>query len=77
MHDLINNIENEKNYSKGLIKEYNEYGDLKYAGYLNEKRNGKGKEYRDICELIFEGEYLYNFKLKGKLYRNKRLEYEG
>jgi len=28
-------------------------------------------------ELIFEGEYLYNFKIKGKEFNEGRLEYEG
>ena len=27
--------------------------------------------------LYFEGEYLYNYKLKGKYYLNNHLEYEG
>ena len=33
--------------------------------YLNEKRNGKGKEYNDDGELTFEGEYI-NGKRNGK-----------
>ena len=33
--------------------------------------------YYDNGKLIFEGEYLYNFKLKGKEYVNEKLEYEG
>ena len=36
----------------------------------------KGKEYwNDI--LIFEGEYLNGYKLKGKYYKYGKLEYEG
>ena len=31
-------------------------------------RNGFGKEYDFSGKLNFEGEYLYNHKLKGKLY---------
>ena len=27
--------------------------------------------------LLFEGEYLYDFKIKGKCYLNEKLEYEG
>ena len=27
--------------------------------------------------MIFEGEYLYNYKLKGKFFKNGKLEYEG
>ena len=30
-----------------------------------------------VKELIFEGEYLYNFKIKGKEFNEGRLEYEG
>ena len=42
---------------------------------MNGKRSGKGKEYNDKCDLIFEGEYLYEHKLKGKEYINGRLEF--
>ena len=51
---------------------------LKYEGeYLNGKKNGKGKEYNQDGELIFEGDYLYGFRLKGKEYINNRVEFEG
>ncbi len=51
------------------MKEYNEYGKLEFEGeYLNEKRNGKGKEYVE-GKLKFEGEYLNGFRInKGKEY---------
>ena len=43
-------------------------GELEFEGeYLNGQRNGKGKEYYNN-KLIFEGEYLYDYKIKGKLY---------
>ena len=42
---------------------------------MNDKRYGQGKEYYN-GKSPFEGEYLYNFKLKGKFYINKKLEYE-
>ena len=46
----------EENIKKKL-KEYKNL--LKYEGeYLNEKRNGKGKEYDIRGNIIFEGEYL-------------------
>ena len=45
--------------------------------YLNGEKNGNGKEYNYDGKLIFEGEYLYGYKLKGKYYINERLEYEG
>ena len=51
---------------------------IKYEGdYLNGKRNGKGKEYNTKGQLIFEGEYLYNSKKKGKAFIKGKLEFEG
>ena len=66
----------------GLMKDVKEcldhYNILIYeAEYLNDKKCGKGKEYNDKGTLLFEGEFLYNFKLKGKEYINGKLEYEG
>ena len=63
----------------GFGKEYNSEGKLKYEGkYLNGQKNGKGKEYYEKDgSLKFEGEYLYDFKMKGKFYVNSKLEYEG
>ena len=53
-------------------------GKLRYEGnFLNDKRNGKGKEYNIKGNLYFEGEYLYDFKIKGKNYINEKVEYEG
>ena len=43
---------------------------------MNNKKNGKGKEYNGNGELKFEGIYLYNFKLRGKEYIEEKLEYE-
>ena len=40
-------------------------------------KNGKGKEYSYSGKLMFEGEYLYNYKYKGNYYINESLEYEG
>ena len=49
-----------------------------YEGeFKNKNRNGKGKEYNFKGELKFEGEYLYDYKRKGKAYVNKKLEFEG
>ena len=36
--------------------------------YINNKKNGKVKEYNDYGQLIFEREYLYESKIKGKAY---------
>ena len=33
--------------------------------YLNNNRHGKGKEYHN-GQIIFDGEYLYDMKRKGK-----------
>ena len=40
------------------------------------KRKGKGKEYH-YDKIIFEGEYLYNNRIRGKEYVNEILEFEG
>ena len=74
--DLIKTKQHKEKYIK---KEYDYiYGILIFEGeYLNGKRNGKGKEYDFKGKLKFEGEYLYNYKLKGKYYINEKLEYEG
>ena len=69
---------NGKRNGKG--KEYNSNGILKYEGYYKDgKRNGKGKEYFSNEEiLIFEGDYLYNSRIKGKEYfTNGKLDFEG
>ena len=62
-------------------KEYNSYNDkLLFEGeYLNEKKNGKGKEYYYNGELIFEGEYKNgNRNGKGREYNiNGKLKFEG
>ena len=69
-----NIINGEKN---GYFKEYDHFKKIFFEGeYRNGKRNGKGKEY-DLNNLIFEGEYLYDWRIKGKAYIDKRLEYEG
>ena len=67
----------ELKFGKGCIKEYKN-NILIYEGkYLEGKRNGEGKEYDNSGEIIFEGEYLYGFKHKGKEYNNKKLIFEG
>ena len=76
-------IKYEVNYINGDIngkgKELTyDHNSLIYEGeYLNGKREGKGKEYNNAGDLIFEGEYFYGYKKKGKAYVNKILEYEG
>ena len=64
---------------KYMEKEKNDWIDSKlFEGeYLDGKINGKGKEYNLKGKLIFEGEYLYNYKIKGKCYLNGKLEFEG
>ena len=41
----------------------------------NDKNKIHFKQYKN--ELKFVGEYLYDYRLKGKYYINERLEYEG
>ena len=61
----------------GKGKEYNKNGELIFEGdYSNGKRNGKGKEYENN-KLIFEGEFLYGYRIRGKEYVNEKLIYEG
>ena len=46
--------------------------------YLNNKLNGKVKEYYKNGQLKFEGEYLYDHKRKGKEYfDNGKIKFEG
>ena len=61
----------------GIFKTFNYKGQPSFEGeYINGKRNGKGKEYFE-GNLIFEGEYLYDHKIKGKEYVNGKIEFEG
>ena len=53
---------------------------MKFEGeYLNGERKGKGKEYKDKSrEILFEGIYLYDNRIKGKEYhKNGNLDFEG
>jgi len=61
----------------GKGKDYNDNHIIFEGQYLNGLKNGKGKEYDKEGNLIFEGEYLYNYKIKGREYINGKLEYEG
>ena len=90
-YQFRNKLNNEERTETGEIirKQYNYYtGELIFGGTLfnGKKWNGKGKEYyydntgnridtKGI--LIFEGEYLYGFRKKGREYLHGRLEYEG
>ena len=72
----VNYLNGEKN---GSGKEFNFFDNrLQFEGeYLNDKKNGKGKEYNNVGALIFDGEYLYGYKRRGKGYVKGRMEYEG
>ena len=60
-----------------MEKEYEIFSEKFYEGeFLNEQRNGYGKEYDEYGNL-FEGEYLYGFRLRGKEYIKGILSYEG
>ena len=61
----------------GLFKLYDSEGNLEdECEFLNGKYNGKKKEYKN-SKLIFDGEYLYDHKIRGKDYINGILEFEG
>ena len=68
-------------FKKGFVYQKNQYGKNIFAEeYFNGERSGKGKEYNDNEDLIFEGEYLNgkNWKGKGKeYYSNGQLKFEG
>ena len=56
-YDENGSISYELKNGNGKVKEYNNNGILEFDGeYLEGKRNGKGKEYDDLGELIIEGE---------------------
>ena len=64
---------------KGLVMEFKKYQSFPiFIGeYVNEERNGKGKEYYDYG-LKFEYEYLNGKSIgKGKEYFDKKLKFEG
>ena len=61
-------------------KTYNESFQIYFAfegECKNNQKEGKGKEYIVDNQLVFEGEYLYNQKLRGKSYIDNKLEFEG
>ena len=62
----------------GNLKIFNEKGELKFEGNIeNGKKNGRAKEYNGK-NLIFEGEYLFGEKNGyGKEYNNNNLIFEG
>ena len=74
-YDIDNNIVYEIKEGKGLIKEYDEIGNLEFEGeYLNGERNGKGKEINNFGCIIFEGEYLNGIRNgKGKEYNDENI----
>ena len=74
-------IENGIKHGKGKLYHYDE---VIYEGeFLKGKKNGKGKEYHYDYQnkknlLIFEGEFLNNYRLKGKeFYKNDKVKFEG
>ena len=69
--DFINGQKNgkyKKYYNNKLVIE---------REYKDDKKYGKGKYYnKDIGELEFEGEYLYDWKIKGKEYIKGKLRWK-
>jgi len=82
-YDNKNNFIYEIKDGKGLFKKYNNTGEKLFGDYeyIHGEKNGKAKEYYfyDNSKLIFEGEYLNGFKIKGKEYydRNGHIKFEG
>ena len=71
-----NEYMNGKRNRKG--KEYSNSGKLIYEEeYKNGKRNGKGKLYNYFNgKLLFKGDFLYGYKVKGKGFIKGIIEYE-
>ena len=68
---------NDKRWN-GKRKESDYNDNLIFEGeYVNNKKKGKYKKYNENRELRSEGEYLYDFKYKGKEYIKGKLVYEG
>ncbi len=58
-YDSFCNTIYELKEGKGLIKEYDEYENLRFeVEYLNGKRNGKVNKYNWYGKLEYENEYL-------------------
>ena len=69
-------IKGELNGKVEIEMEKNSYGRKKSE--INDKANGKGKEFYENGNLKFEGEFLYYHKIRGKEYdENGKLIYEG
>ena len=66
---------NGKRNGKG--KEYDDDIIMYEGEYLNGMKHGRGKENNHKGFLYFDGEYLYNYKIKGKYYLKGNLEFEG
>ena len=85
-YNINGNFEFEIKSGNGIVKEYDCLGILLFEGeYLDGERNGKGKEYGNLTEeifnrneLIFEGQYNKGKRHgKGKEYKNYELIFEG
>ena len=76
-------LRNEGEYLYGLPngngKEYNGFNfKLSFEGeFLNHIKIGKGKQYDLDGSFAFEGEFLYDNRIKGKEYCKGKLEFEG
>ena len=72
-------VNSEKQFflKNGHNKEYDGDNLIFEGDFINCKRCGKGIEYDNKGRILFEGEYLNDFRLKGKKYIDGRLEYEG
>ena len=76
IYNKNNQIIIELKQGKGLLKEYND-GKLKFEGEFSYgNRNGKGKEYDNANQIIFDGEYLNGKKWNGKGYDNNNVIYK-
>ena len=78
-YDVTGNEIFEIKKGKGIWKEYDKYGILKFEGeFINGKKNGKGNEYFDDGLIRYEGNYI-NGKRSGlgKEYYNDDIIFDG
>ena len=79
-NDELLNFENDNLYKNGKYYGYGLYEkDIIKSAYFNRIRRIKEKcnLYNHQCKMKYEGEHLYDFRIKGKFYVNEKLEYEG
>ena len=75
--EYINGEINGKEKKYNINNNYSLHAEFE-GNYINGKKYGKGKEFDKEGNLIFEGDYMYNYKLRGtEYYSDGKMKYEG